>query len=158
MHRILTITLGALTLAACASTYDKSAVPAATTAMRQASDRCTAGRAAQELKSYAALEACSLAAQRTFLTSINLKNMDAFEEYAAAMQSLANDRDAGRVTDRQVRSSAEAILRRFIVDCGCRPGDMPRGIVDVSGRFGPQPWLGTMGPSPVYNILGTRMD
>ena len=157
MRRILTVTLCALTLAGCAGTYDRSAVPGATTAMRQASDRCTAGRAAQELKSYSALEACSLAAQRTFVTSINLKNMDAFEEYAAAMQSLADDRDAGRVTDRQVRSSADAILRRFIVDCGCRSGDMPRGIVDVSGRFGPQPWLGNMGPSPVYNILGMRI-
>jgi hypothetical protein len=157
MRRILTITLGTLMLAACASTYDKSAVPAATTAMRQASDRCTAGRAAQELKTYSALEACSLAAQRAFLTSINLKKMDAFEDYAAAMQSLADDRDAGRVTDPQARSSADAILRRFIADCGCRPGDMPHGFVDVSGRFGPQPWLGTMGPAPVYNILGMRM-
>jgi len=157
MRRILTITLGVLMLAGCASTYDKSAVPAATTVMRQASDRCTAGRAAQELKTYSALEACSLAAQRTFVTSINLKNMDAFEAYAAAMQALADDRDAGRVTDRQVRSSADAILRRFIANCGCQPGYMPHGIVDVSGRFGPQPWLGNMGPSPVYNILGSRM-
>jgi hypothetical protein len=157
MRRILTITLCALTLAGCAGTYDKSAVPGATTAMLQASDRCQAGRAAQELKTYSALEACSLAAQRTFVTSINLKKMDAFEEYAAAMQSLADDRDAGRVTDRQARSSAAAILRRFMADCGCRPGYMPHGIVDVSGRFGPQPWLGNMGPSRVYNILGSRL-
>ena len=157
MYRILTTTLCALTLAACAGTYDKSAVPGATTAMRQASDRCTAGRAAQELKSYSALEACSLAAQRTFVTSINLKNMDAFEEYAAAMQSLADDRDAGRVTESQVRSRADAILRRFRVDCGCQSGATPRGIVDVSGRFGPQPWLGNMMPSPVYNILGKQI-
>ena len=157
MRRILTITLGVLMLAGCASTYDKSAVPAATSVMRQASDRCTAGRAALDRQTYSALEACSLAAQRTFVTSINLKNMDAFEGYAAAMQALANDRDAGRVTDSQVRARAGAILKRFIVDCGCQSGATPRGIVDVSGRFGPQPWLGNMGPSPVYNIVGGRM-
>ena len=157
MHRILTITLCALALAGCADTYDKSAVPRATTAMRQASDRCQAGRAAQELKTYAALEACSLAAQRTFVTSINLKRMDAFEEYAAAMQSLADDRDAGRVTDQQVRSRADATLKRFIAGCGCQPGYSPHGMVDISGRFGPQPWLGNMGPSPVYNIVGKQI-
>jgi hypothetical protein len=51
--------------------------------------------------------------------------MDAFEKYAAGMQALAADRDANRVTERQVCSKANDIHWTFLADCGCKPGWKP---------------------------------
>ena len=121
MSRILTITLSALMLAGCATGYDKSAMRGAAADAHQATDRCKASRAANEIKTEAEFEACELAAARAFFTAIKMKKMDSFEAYAIRMQALAADRDAKRVTDRQARSRGGEIVYQFFADCECKP-------------------------------------
>jgi len=125
MNRILTITLAALMLTGCADSYNKSAMPNAAAELKQETVGCKTRWTAKELKSYSDWQACQLTAERGFARTINLKRMDAFEAYATDMQALAADRDAKRVTDRQVRSRAQEILWKFLVDCGCKPGWKP---------------------------------
>ena len=122
MNRILTITLSALLLAACADTYNKSVMPKAAANLQQETVGCKARWTAKEFRNYSEWQACQLRAERGFATTINLTRMDAFETYAAEMRALAADRDANRVTDRQVRSRAQEIQWKFLVDCGCKPG------------------------------------
>jgi len=126
MSRILTITLtvtlAALMLAGCADTYNKSVTPKAAASLQQETVGCKARWTAKEFRTYSEWQACQLAAERGFATTINLTRMDAFEVYAADMRSLAADRDANRVTERQVRSRAEEVQWKFLVDCGCKPG------------------------------------
>ena len=127
MNRILTITLSALMLAGCADTYNKtdtynkSIMPKAAASLQQETVRCKARWTAKELRNYSEWQDCQLAAERGFATTISLTKMDAFEVYAADMRTLAADRDANRVTDRQVRSRAEEIRWKFLADCGCKP-------------------------------------
>jgi hypothetical protein len=125
MIRILTITISALMLAGCADTYNKSVMPAAATSLQRETVRCKARWTAKEFRTYSEWQACQLTAERGFATTISLTKMGAFEVYAADMQALAADRDANRVTDRQVRSRAEEIQWKFLVDCGCKPGWKP---------------------------------
>ena len=120
MKLALTIAFAALMLAGPASGYDKSAVPTASAAMRQASLDCKARHGAKELKSYSEWQDCQLMAERTFVMAVDIK-MDAFDEYASGMKALAADMDANRMTAKQVRSRAGAILDTFLADCGCRP-------------------------------------
>ncbi len=122
MKAILTITLSALMLAGCADTYNKSAMPRAAAGLQQETAGCKARWTAKELNSYSQWQACQLTAERSFARTIALTKMDAFEAYAADMQALAADRDAKRVTDRQVRSRAEEIQWKFLAECGCKPG------------------------------------
>ena len=93
MSRILTVTIFALMLAGCASEpgYDKSAVPNATAAMRQATAMCEKEQTASKYT------ACEVAAQRDFAVASHLPKMDAFDAYAAQMMALAADYDAGRI-------------------------------------------------------------
>ena len=121
MSRILVITLSALMLAGCATAYDKSAMRGAAAAAHQATDRCKASRAANEIKTDSEFEACELAAARAYFTAIKMKKMDSFEAYAIRMQALAADRDAKRVTERQARSRGGEIVYQFYADCGCKP-------------------------------------
>ena len=122
MSRILTITISSLMLAGCADTYSRTAMPKAAVALQQATVGCKARWTAKELRTYSEWQACQLTAERGFAKTIALTKMDAFEVYAADMQALAVDRDANRVTDRQVRSRANDIQWRFLADCGCKPG------------------------------------
>src|SRR5258708_21058015 len=122
MNRILTITFSALMLASCADTYNKSVMPKAAAGLQQETVGCKARWTAKEFKTYAEWQACQLTAERGFARAINLTKMDAFEVYAAEMQALAADRDAKRITDHQVRSSAEELQWKFLVDCGCKSG------------------------------------
>jgi len=122
MNRILTITLSALLLAGCADTYNKSVMPKAAANLQQETVGCKARWTAKEFRNYSEWQACQLTAERGFATTINLTRMDAFDVYAAEMRALAADRDANRVTDRQIRSRAEEIQWKFLVDCGCKPG------------------------------------
>ena len=121
MCRILTVAIFALMLASCAPTYDGSAMPKAAAELQQDTVGCKARWTAKEFKTYSEWQACQLTAERSFARAIALTKMDAFEVYAADMQTLAADRDAHRVTDREVRSRANDIQWRFLADCGCRP-------------------------------------
>jgi len=140
MNRILTITISALLLAGCAGTadtYNRSAMPKAASGLQQETVGCNAKWTAKEFKTYSEWQACQLTAERGFVRTINLTRMDAFEVYAADMQKLAADRDAHRVTDRQVRSRANDIQWRFLADCGCKPERQqgsPLGI-DYSAHY-----------------------
>lgn len=125
MRRVVTITLLALVLAGCADTYNRSAMPKAATGLQKETVHCKDRWTAKEFSSYSEWQACQLAAERSFARAIALTKMDAFEAYAADMTALAADRDAHRVTDRQVRSRAEEIYWRFFADCGCKPGWKP---------------------------------
>ena len=150
MSRILTITISALMLAGCAATnstgtYDKSAMQNAAVGLQIETVACKAKWTAKEFKTYSEWQACQLTAERSFARTIASTKMDAFEAYAADMQVLAADRDAHRVTDRQVRSRANDIQWRFFADCGCKPqsarmhsaaGGFYEGI---SNMMGPQP-------------------
>jgi len=140
MSRILTITISALLLAGCAGTadtYNRSAMPKAASGLQQETVGCNAKWTAKEFKTYSEWQACQLTAERSFVRTINLTRMDAFEVYAADMQKLAADRDAHRVTDRQVRSRANDIQWRFLADCGCKPEMASRFASNFASGSGP---------------------
>jgi len=122
MKRVLTVTTSALMLAGCADTYDKSVMPKAAAGLQRETAGCKARWTAKEFRTYSEWQACQLTAERGFATTVNLTRMDAFEVYAVEMRTLAADRDAKRVTDGQVRSRAQEIQWKFLVDCGCKPG------------------------------------
>ena len=158
MSRILTITLSALMLAGCAGTthtYNKSAMPNAASGLQLETAGCKARWSAKEFRTYSEWQACQLTAERGFARAIALTKMDAFEAYAADMQALAVERDANRVTDRQVRSRANDIYWRFLADCGCKPQKRATGAqvgLDVYGNGagyigGPGPYAGDNMPS-----------
>lgn len=125
MKLSLTIVLSALMLAGCADGYNKSVMPRAAAELQHQTVNCKTKWTAKEFKTYSEWQACQLTAERGFATAIDLTKMGAFEVYATDMQALAEDRDAKRVTDRQVRSRANDIQWRFLVDCGCKPGWKP---------------------------------
>lgn len=125
MKHTLIIAISLLTLAGCADSYDKSVMPAAAAGLQQQTVACKTRWTAKEFKTYSEWQACQLAAERGFARAINLTKMQAFEAYAADMQVLAADRDAKRVTDRQVRSRSQDILWKFLADCDCKPGWKP---------------------------------
>lgn len=127
MSRILTITFAALMLASPASGYDKSAVPKASAAMTQASLDCKARLRASELKNYSEWQGCQLAAERAFVMAVDIR-MDAFDAYASGRKALAADMDANRITAKEVRSRASAILGTFLADCECKPSRVFAGI------------------------------
>ena len=151
MSRILNITISVLLLAGCAGTtdtYNKSAMPTAASGLQLETVFCKARWTAKEFKTYSEWQACQLTAERGFARAIALTKMDAFEVYAADMQALAVDRDAHRVTDRQVRSRANDIYWRFLADCGCKPQRQPGTTVgiDFFSRAGFYPSGSALGP------------
>ncbi len=126
MRRILTIAFSTLVpatlmLAGCAGTYNRSDLPTAAASLQQETAGCKARWTAKEFTTYSAWQACQLTAERGFARTIALTKMDTFEVYAADLQTLAAERDAKRVTDREVMSRANKIKRTFLADCGCRP-------------------------------------
>jgi hypothetical protein len=157
MIRILIVAISALMLAGCAGTktdtYNKSVVPTATTGLQQETVGCKARWTAKEFRNYSEWQACQLTAERGFLTTISLTKMDAFEVYAADMRALAADRDAKRVTAREVISRAEEIRSKFLADCGCRqPGWGRRNVAGWWPYLGQSNWApSSMGPSAVGN-------
>jgi len=115
MSRILTVTIFALMLAGCASEpgYDKSAVPNATAAMRQATAMCEKEQTASKYT------ACEVAAQRDFAVAIHLQKMDAFDAYAAQMIALAADWEVGRISKKQLAVRAASIRSGYWRACDC---------------------------------------
>jgi hypothetical protein len=154
----LILTISALMLAGCAGTtdtYNKSAMPNAASGLQQETVGCKARWTAKEFKTYSEWQACQLTAERGFVRTINLTRMDAFEVYAADMQKLAADRDAHRVTDRQVRSRATDIQWRFLADCGCKPERAPSFTANFASFGGSGPFGGSgslVGPYAGDNI------
>ena len=145
MSRILTATISALILTGCAGSYDRSAMPKAAAGLQQETVGCKARWTAKEFRTYSEWQACQLTAERGFARAIALTKMDAFEVYAADMQTLAVDRDANRVTERQVRSRANDIYRRFLADCGCKP---ERAHIQVGLEYASGSALGPTGLGP----------
>ena len=150
MSRILTATISAFMLASCAPTYDGSAMPKAASGLQQETVGCKTKWTAKEFKTYSEWQACQLTAERGFARAIALTKMDAFEVYAADMQKLAADRDAHRVTDRQVRSRANDIQWRFLADCGCKPERAHRLTANFASLGGPGPFGGSGSISGPY--------
>jgi hypothetical protein len=148
MSRILIIAISALMLAGCAGTYSRSAMPMAAASLQQETAGCKARWTTKEFKTYSEWQACQLTAERGFARTIALAKMDAFEVYAADMKALAADRDAKRVTDRQVRSRANEILDMFLADCGCKP---IRNPAFMSAGYDSPPMGDSMGFSAVGN-------
>ena len=126
MSRILTATLSALMLAGCADTdnkadtYDKSAVPGATAAMRQATALCEKQQSAIQFNA-SKFMACRVAAERDFAVAVHLPRMDAFDTYAARMLALAADYDAGRIYLKPMVARAASIRNDYLRACDCNP-------------------------------------
>ena len=159
MKLILTITISAMMLAGCADTYNVSAMPKAAAALQQETVGCKARWTAKEFKTYSEWQACQLTTERAFARTIALTKMDAFEVYAADMQALAADRDANRVTDREVRSRANDIQWRFLADCGCKPGWKSRPAYAnayANSLFDPGLPTGAMSPGAAGGAVGGR--
>jgi hypothetical protein len=115
MSRILTVTIFALMLAGCASGpgYDKSAVPNATAAMRQATAMCEKEQTASKFM------ACRVAAERNFAMAIHLPKMEAFDTYDAKMLALAADYDTGRINLKRMGARAASIRNDYWRACDC---------------------------------------
>jgi hypothetical protein len=111
--RGILIALSALMLAGCAASYDKSAVPDAAATMRRAMAAC------DKEQSGSKFTACALAAQRDFALAIHLPKMDAFDAYAARMIALAVDREAGRISPKQMAARAASIRKDYVFACNC---------------------------------------
>lgn len=123
MSRILTVTIFALTLAGCASEpdYDKSAVPDATAAARQATTICEKEQNPSKFTA-SKFMACRVAAERTFAMAIHVRKMDAFDTYADKMLALAADYDAGRIDLKRMDRRAASIRSDFLMACNCGLG------------------------------------
>ena len=124
MRLLLTITLftpllAAPLLAGCSTYYDKSAVPEASAAWEQAAQDCKARAAAHDFKTHSDMAACNLAADRAYYTTVKLKAMYKFEDYAANYQKLAVLQDANRISDEQASFKARQYLHRFYSLCNC---------------------------------------
>ena len=159
MKLILTISILAMILAGCADTYNAKAMPKAAAALQQETVGCKARWTAKEFKTYSQWQACQLAAERAFAMTIALTKMDAVEVYAAGMQSLAADRDAHRVTDRDVRSRVNDTLWRFLADCGCNPRWKSRPAYAnayANALFEPGIPSGAMSPGAAAGAVGGR--
>jgi hypothetical protein len=141
MKHILIITLSTLMLAGCAATYDGTVKPKATASLKQEIAGCKARWTAKAFSNYSEWQACELASERGFATTISLTKMDAFEAYAADMRILAADRDAKRLADPQVFSRAEEIRGKFFADCSCKLAWVPVNQ-GPSGNSGTFPFVG----------------
>jgi hypothetical protein len=118
MSRILTVILSALMLAGCASgpSYDKSAVPDATAAMRKATSMCEKEQTASKFM------ACRVAAERNFVMAIHLPKIGTFDTYADKMLALAADYDAGHIHLKRMSARAASIRGDFLMACNCGLG------------------------------------
>jgi PBP1b-binding outer membrane lipoprotein LpoB len=123
MSRILTVTIFALMLAGCVSGpgYDKSAVPEATAAARQAAAMCEKEQPPSKF-SASKFMACRVTAERNFAMAIHLPKMDAFDTYADKMLALAADQDAGRINLKRMSARAASIRNDYWRGCNCDPG------------------------------------
>ena len=123
MKRILTITIFALMLAGCASepSYDKSAMPNATAAMRQETAMCEKGQTPTKFTA-SKFMACRVTAERNFAMAIHVRKMVAFDSYADKMLALAADYDAGRINLKRMDRRAASIRSDFLLACNCGLG------------------------------------
>jgi len=123
MNRILTITISALMLAGCASgpDYDKSAVPNATAAMRQATAMCEKEQTASQFNA-SKFMACRVTAERNFAMAIHVRKMDVFDTYADKMLALTADYDASRINLKRMDRRATSIRSDFLMACNCGLG------------------------------------
>ena len=148
MRLLLTITLSALMLTGCATYYDKSAVPDASAALKQASGDCEA-RAAHDITTNSQMAACNLAAERAYYTTVKLKAMYKFDDYAVSYQKLAALQDANRISDEKAGQKAGQFLRRFYSLCNCGPAQGKFGSVPgASERYVPEPSGFVFNPGP----------
>ena len=123
MSRILTVTIFALMLAGCASepSYDKSAMPNATAAMRQETAMCEKGQTPTKFTA-SKFMACRVTAERNFAMAIHVRKMVAFDSYADKMLALAADYDAGRINLKRMDRRAASIRSDFLLACNCGLG------------------------------------
>jgi hypothetical protein len=124
MSRILTVAIFALMLAGCASEppgYDKSAVPDATAAARQAAAMCEKEQTESTFTA-SKFMACRVAAERNFAMAIHVRKMDAFDIYADKMLALAADYDAGHVNLARMDRRAASIRNDYWRACNCNLG------------------------------------
>jgi len=130
MSRILTVPIFALVLAGCASepSNDKSAMPKATAAMRQATAMCEKEQTASKFTAYKFM-ACRVAAERNFAVEIHLPKMDVFDIYADKMLALAADYDAGHISLMRMNRRAASIRDDYRRACDCLKGP-PSGSYD----------------------------
>lgn len=138
MRLLLTIALAAPLLAGCSTYYDKSAVPDASATWEQAAQDCKARAAAHDIKTHSEMAACSLAADRAYYTTVKLKAMYKFEDYAANYQKLAALQDANRISDEQAGFKAGQYLRRFYSLCNCGLAQSKFGAVPEAHAYPPE--------------------
>ena len=122
-------------LAGCANqppSYDKAAVPGAVAVARQAEGLCEKAQTPANF-SASTYMACRIAAERGFAMAIHLPDTDAFDAYAARMQALAADYDAGRIALKQMGDRAAYIRKGYWRACDCNPGG--RRVGDVWNPF-----------------------
>ena len=123
MRAILTVAISTLMLSGCASEpgYDKSAMPNATAAMRQATAMCEKEQPPTKFTASKFI-ACRVAAERSFAMAIHVRKLDAFDTYADKMQALAADYDAGHMSPKRMDSRAASIRSDFLTACNCGLG------------------------------------
>jgi len=123
MRAILTVAISTLMLSGCASEpgYDKSAMPNATAAMRQATAMCEKEQPPTKFTA-SKFMACRVAAERSFAMAIHVRKLDAFDTYADKMLALAADQDAGRISLKRVSARAASIRDDYWRACKCNPG------------------------------------
>ena len=124
MRAILTVAISALMLSGCASEpgYDKSAMPNATAAMRQATAMCEKEQPPTKFTA-SKFMACRVAAERNFAMAIHLPKMDVFDTYADKMLALAADYDAGHINLKRMDRRAASIRDDYWRACNCNPSD-----------------------------------
>jgi len=147
MRLTLTTTIFALMLAGCASGpgYDKSALPNATAAMREATVLCEKEQTASKFTA-SKFMACRLAAERNFAMAVHLPKMDAFDAYDAKMLALAADYDAGRIYLKRMEARAASIRNDYWRACNCNL-EGRRGYDYVSFVPSPNPTTQDLGQS-----------
>jgi len=123
MRAILTVAISTLMLSGCASEpgYDKSAVPEATAAARQAAAVCEKEQVPTNFTA-SQFMGCRLAAERNFAMAIHVRKMNAFDAYADKMLALAADYDAGRINLKRMDRRAASIRSDFLLACNCGLG------------------------------------
>lgn len=103
----------------CAASYDKAALQVAALNLHQDVLACETRQVTNTIKNYSDFTACQVAAERNFAAAIHLKNMDAFETYAARMMQLAAERDANHLPPEDVRKRAATIRTAYLAACDC---------------------------------------
>jgi len=119
MRRLATLCLLVPLLGCRSPSYDQEALHDAALNLHQDVFACETKRVTNAVKSFSEFTACQVAAERNFATAIHLKNLDAFETYAAQMMKLAAERDANHPPPEEVRKRAAAIRTDYLAACDC---------------------------------------